>query len=176
MSETTTVRVQKSTRDLLREAADAEHVSVDAVIQDALKAYEWEKYKTQARADSQRIASDPREWELAKGISRDFEAMAKAEPYEIPPGDPRYALVQARRRLMAPSSDGSDDVRAVADEAAGADTTEKPVKKVARKKTAKKTPTEGAAGDTRAVRTWAAENGIAVAPRGPISTNIEPAQ
>jgi len=46
-----------------------------------------------------------------------------------------------------------------------------PAKKTA-KKTAKKAASSSAAVDARAVREWAAANGIAVAPRGPISSTI----
>jgi len=46
----------------------------------------------------------------------------------------------------------------------------KTAKKAAKKSTPAATPTSAV--DARAVRAWAAENGIAVAPRGPISSSI----
>ncbi|MGI4894583.1 MAG: Lsr2 family DNA-binding protein [Janthinobacterium lividum] len=48
-----------------------------------------------------------------------------------------------------------------------------PAKKTTAKRAAKKSASAtGAAVDARAVRAWAAENGISVAPRGPISSSI----
>ncbi|NAZ83813.1 hypothetical protein GTR02_18540 [Kineococcus sp. R8] len=45
-------------------------------------------------------------------------------------------------------------------------------KKTAKKAAKKSAPAATSAVDARAVRAWAAENGIAVAPRGPISSSI----
>jgi hypothetical protein len=59
MTETTTVRVGKATRDHLNRLSAASGESVDSTIQLGLRLIELEARRRQAEADSRRLAADP---------------------------------------------------------------------------------------------------------------------
>ena len=72
-SDTTTVRVRRSTRDHLAEVGREEAMTVDAVINAALEALAWRKKGRAAEEAARRIAADPRERAEALAIMRDME-------------------------------------------------------------------------------------------------------
>jgi predicted transcriptional regulator len=75
MNETTTVRVQSSTRDRLRKAAKGEHVTVDTLIRAALDAYEWSQLRKQATSESLALLNDPEEQRAAREINAEMASL-----------------------------------------------------------------------------------------------------
>jgi hypothetical protein len=75
MAETTTIRVQRSTRELLRAAAGAEHVTFDTLIRTALEAHEWNRLRKQAAAESLALRDDPHEQAVAQEIAAQMDAL-----------------------------------------------------------------------------------------------------
>jgi hypothetical protein len=61
MSETTTVRVRRSTRDRLNSASIARKSSVDEVIAEGLAALDREAWRREAEMDARRVAADPQD-------------------------------------------------------------------------------------------------------------------
>jgi hypothetical protein len=58
MSESTTVRVRRSTRDRLKALIAQRGVSVDELISEGLDAVERERWRRQAEADARRLGAD----------------------------------------------------------------------------------------------------------------------
>jgi hypothetical protein len=61
MSDTTTVRVRKSTRKRLNEASVAQQASVDEIITRGLAALDREAWRREAEMDARRVAADPQD-------------------------------------------------------------------------------------------------------------------
>ncbi|WP_432545905.1 hypothetical protein [Kineococcus sp. SYSU DK004] len=80
MADTTTIRVHKETRDLLRSVAEDDHLTFDALIREALEARRWRQYRRQADRDAARLAGDPREREWAARVAAEMDEMAANEP------------------------------------------------------------------------------------------------
>lgn len=59
MSETTTVRVRRTTRDRLNDLSAQRGASVDELITEGLEALERERWRHQAEADARRLGADP---------------------------------------------------------------------------------------------------------------------
>jgi hypothetical protein len=59
MSESTTVRVRRSTRDRLNRLSAQRGASVDELITEGLEALERERWRRQAEADARRLGADP---------------------------------------------------------------------------------------------------------------------
>ena len=75
MADTTTIRVQRSTRDLLRQAADIEHVTLDTLIRAALEAHEWNRLRKQATVESLALRDDPCEQSAVAQIAAQMDAL-----------------------------------------------------------------------------------------------------
>jgi hypothetical protein len=61
VSDTTTVRVRKSTRKRLNEASAAQQASVDEIITRGLAALDREAWRREAEMDARRVAADPQD-------------------------------------------------------------------------------------------------------------------
>lgn len=59
MSESTTVRVRRSTRDRVNKLAAQRGATVDELILEGLDALERERWRRQAEADARRLSEDP---------------------------------------------------------------------------------------------------------------------
>jgi hypothetical protein len=59
MSESTTVRVRRATRDRLNRLSAQRGASVDELITEGLEALERERWRRQAEADARRLGADP---------------------------------------------------------------------------------------------------------------------
>ena len=71
MSDTTTVRVGRATRDHLRRISTENGETLDAVIQQALGLLEWEALRRQAEAESRALANDPADRAEVQAAIRD---------------------------------------------------------------------------------------------------------
>jgi hypothetical protein len=58
MSDTTTVRVRRSTRERLNNASAAQETSVDEIITQGLAALDREAWRREAEMDARRVAAD----------------------------------------------------------------------------------------------------------------------
>lgn len=74
-STTTTVKVQTSTRDLLRSIGVARHQSADQVILAALTAMQRDERRQVAAAEARAIADDPADLAEIREIQRDIAAL-----------------------------------------------------------------------------------------------------
>ena len=72
----TTIRVQRGTRDLLREAAAAQGTTFDEVIRHALEAYRWQRLREQAAREATALRGDPRERRLAAEVEEDLRDLS----------------------------------------------------------------------------------------------------
>lgn len=72
---TTTVKVQASTRDLLRSIGAARHQSADQVILSALAALRRDERRHVAAAEARAIAEDPVDLAEIRAIQDDLEAL-----------------------------------------------------------------------------------------------------
>lgn len=72
---TTTVKVQTSTRDLIRSISAARHQSADQVIVSALDALRRDERRQVAAAEARAIASDPGDLAEIRAIQDDIAAL-----------------------------------------------------------------------------------------------------
>lgn len=75
MATTTTVKVQTSTRDLLRSIGVARHQSADQVILSALAAMRRDERRAIAAAEAREIADDPADLAEIRAIQDDIAAL-----------------------------------------------------------------------------------------------------
>jgi hypothetical protein len=75
MGSTTTVKVQTSTRDLLRSIGSVRHQSADQVILAALAAMQRDERRQVAAAEARAIADDPADLAEIREIQRDIAAL-----------------------------------------------------------------------------------------------------
>ncbi len=75
MADTTTVKVQKSTRDLLLAVGTARRQSADQVILAALEAMRRDERRQVAAAEARAIKDDPADLEEIRAIQRDRAAL-----------------------------------------------------------------------------------------------------
>jgi|1186.fasta_scaffold56478_2 hypothetical protein len=59
MTDSTTVRVRRATRDRLNQLSAQRGASVDELISEGLEALERERWRRQAETDARRLAADP---------------------------------------------------------------------------------------------------------------------
>lgn len=74
-SSTTTVKVQTSTRDLLRSIGAARHQTADQVILAALRAMERDELRQVAAAEARAVADDPVDRAEIRAIQEDIAAL-----------------------------------------------------------------------------------------------------
>lgn len=75
MSSTTTVKVQTSTRDLLRSIGAERHLSADQVIVTALAALRQDERRRIAAAEARAIANDPADLAEVRAVQVDIAAL-----------------------------------------------------------------------------------------------------
>lgn len=75
MATTTTVKVQTSTRDLIRSIGSARHQSADQVILAALAAMRRDERRAIAAAEARTIADDPADLAEIRAIQDDIAAL-----------------------------------------------------------------------------------------------------
>lgn len=75
MGETTTVKVQKSTRDLLLELGASRHQSADQVILAALAAMRRDERRQLAAAEAHAIRDDPADLAEVRAIQKEMAAL-----------------------------------------------------------------------------------------------------
>jgi|GEM_PF-1722801 len=75
MADTTTVKVQTSTRDLLLQIGAARHQSADQVILAALAAMKRDERRKVAAAEARAIKDDPADLAEIREIQRDMAAL-----------------------------------------------------------------------------------------------------
>lgn len=75
MADTTTVKVQTSTRDLLLQIGASRHQSADQVILDALAAMKRDERRKAAAAEARAIKDDPADLAEIGEIRRDMAAL-----------------------------------------------------------------------------------------------------
>ena len=85
----TTVRVDDRLHSELRELSNQENRPIGEVIADAIERYQKAKFWEQARADFQRLRSDPAEWadyqaEIAVWDALAGDGLEGEEPYYTP--------------------------------------------------------------------------------------------
>jgi hypothetical protein len=85
----TTVRVDESLAERLREIAIAEHRSIGQVIADAVEQYQTEKFWTGVHASYTRLRSDASAWseyqrEIAQIEGTSMDGLADEPPYYTP--------------------------------------------------------------------------------------------
>jgi hypothetical protein len=85
----TTVRVDESLAERLREIATAEHRSIGQVIADAVEHYQTEKFWTGVHASYTRLRSDAGTWsdyqrEVAQLEGTSMDGLADESPYYTP--------------------------------------------------------------------------------------------
>ncbi len=72
----TTIRVQKATRDLLRETAEREHLTFDSLIREALEAHRWRLLRDRAAREAAELRADPAERLLAQEVEADLRDLS----------------------------------------------------------------------------------------------------
>ena len=75
MAESTTVKVQTSTRDLLLQIGASRHQSADQVILAALAAMKRDERRQVAAAEAQAVKEDPADLAEVRAIQRDMAAL-----------------------------------------------------------------------------------------------------
>lgn len=75
MAQTTTVKVQTSTRDLLLQIGAARHQTADQVILAALAAMQRDERRKVAAAEAEAIRNDPADLAEIREIQRDMAAL-----------------------------------------------------------------------------------------------------
>lgn len=75
MADTTTVKVQTSTRDLLRELGASRHESADQVILAALAALRRDERRQVATAEARAIKDDPADLAEMRAIQQEMVAL-----------------------------------------------------------------------------------------------------
>ena len=75
MADTTTVKVQTSTRDLLMKIGAARHESADQVIRAALAAMERDERRRIAAAEARAISNDPVDRAEIQAIQQDMATL-----------------------------------------------------------------------------------------------------
>ncbi len=75
MADTTTVKVQTSTRDLLLEIGASRHESADQVIRVALAAMKRDERRQVAAAEARAIKDDPADLAEIEAIQQDLAAL-----------------------------------------------------------------------------------------------------
>lgn len=75
MADTTTVKVQISTRDLIRELGAERHQSADQVIRDALAAMHRDERRLLAASQARAIADDPADLAEIRAIHDDIATL-----------------------------------------------------------------------------------------------------
>jgi len=75
MADTTTVKVQRSTRDLLLRIGAARRQSADQVIRDALEAMRRDERRRVAAAEARAIKDDPEELAEIRAIQAEMAAL-----------------------------------------------------------------------------------------------------
>jgi predicted transcriptional regulator len=62
MAATATIRVDQQTRDALVKLADKEHMSIGAVVREAVDKYRRDQFFAQVREELNRLKANPEEW------------------------------------------------------------------------------------------------------------------
>ncbi len=75
MADTTTVKVQKSTRDLLLELGEERRQSADQVIVDALAAMRRDQRRRTAAAEARALKDDPVDLAEVRAIQREMATL-----------------------------------------------------------------------------------------------------
>ena len=75
MADTTTVKVQKSTRDLLLELGEERRQSADQVIVDALAAMRRDQRRRTAAAEARALKEDPVDLAEVRAIQREMATL-----------------------------------------------------------------------------------------------------
>ncbi len=103
MADTTTIKVNTSTRDLLLELGAARRESADQVIRAALAAMKRDERRQIAAAEARAIKDDPVDLAEIKAIQQDLAALQQTSRGVRSTGCPRVARAMSSRDVVTPS-------------------------------------------------------------------------